>query len=34
VHHYLFTVENAAEVDEIITAARVGKAPRGDVRRI
>lgn len=34
VHHYLFTVENTAEVDEIIAAARAGKAPRGDVRRI
>ena len=34
VHHYLFTVEDAAGVDGIIAAAREGKAPRGEVRRI
>lgn len=32
--HFIFTVETAAEVDAILTAAKKGTAPAGEVRRI
>lgn len=32
--HYLFTVESRREVDAVIEAAKVGRTPAGEVRRI
>ncbi|MBQ2767229.1 MAG: U32 family peptidase [Clostridia bacterium] len=34
VQHYFFTVESADEVTAVMAAARAGKAPMGEVRRI